>query len=149
MIRLIDWNAMFAQPLQKWAVFPKLIEHVPGYAPPGLPKENTYLDFAQDKAYFAAILKEKELTRTGKTSISDLVQTSTERSFFEMSHNVATVHKEFAQRYCKRTKENADAAMRALESFLADNPGFNRSDAVVMEVEAELKALAGNAECGS
>lgn len=140
---------MFAQPLQKWAVFPKLIEHVPGYAPPDLPPEYAYLDFAQDKAYFLAVIKEKELARTGMTRISELVEGSTERSFFEMSHNAPAVHREFARRFCKRTKGNVDAAMKELERFLSDNPGFSRSDIEVMEVEAELKLLICNPEYGS
>lgn len=129
---------MFAQPLQKWAVFPKLIEHVPGYAPPDLPTEYTYLNFAQDKAYFVAILKEKELKRTGKTSIAGLVEGSTERSFFEMSHNAPAVHREFASRFCNRTKENVNAVARELECFLSQNSGFGRSDVGVVDVEEEL-----------
>jgi hypothetical protein len=141
---LIDWDLMSAQPLQKWAVFPKLIEHIPGAAPPDLPAEYTNLDFAQDKAYFVAVLAEKERKQTSKTDIAKLVESSTERVFFEMSHNAPTVHKEFAERFCKRTRANVEAARRELGRFLAENPGISRDDAVVVDVERKLEELLVN-----
>jgi hypothetical protein len=135
---------MSAQPLQKWAVFPKLIEHIPGAAPPDLPEEYTNLDFAQDKAYFVAVLAEKERKQTFKMDIAKLVESSTKRAFFEMSHNAPTVHKEFAERFCRPMRANVEAARRELGRFLAENPGISRDDAVVAEVERELEELLAN-----
>ncbi|RDL30699.1 uncharacterized protein BP5553_10044 [Venustampulla echinocandica] len=141
---LIDWNLMSAQPLQKWAVFPKLIDHIPGAAPPDLPAEYTYLNLAQDKAYFVAVLAEKERKNTSKMDVAKLVESSTERTFFEMSHNALTVHRKFAERFCKRAKANVEGARRELELFLAKNPGISRDDAGVVDVEKELDRLLAN-----
>ncbi|KAI9761408.1 MAG: hypothetical protein M4579_001058 [Chaenotheca gracillima] len=138
---LLDWDLMSAQPLQKWAVFPKLIEHLPGAAPPDIPAESMYLDFAQDKAYFVKVLKEKEKKLLSAANIAKLVQSSTKRAFFEMSHNAPTVHKEFADRYCKRTKVNVEAATNELECFLAGNPSISPNDIGIKDVEIRLKEL--------
>lgn len=138
--RLIDWNLLFAVPLQKGAAFPKLIEHIPGAAPPDLPPELKYLDFSQDKAYMVATLAEKErkLTANGMTPITDLVKGSTERTFFEMSHNYPSVHTEFAQRYCRRRKENVEAAREELARFFAENSEFSREDERMLRGSREL-----------
>ncbi|KAK2765227.1 hypothetical protein FQN54_008926 [Arachnomyces sp. PD_36] len=143
-IGLIDWNLMFAQPLQKGAVFPKLIEHIPGAAPPDLPAELQYLDFTHDKDYLVATLAEKEGKQNKESGIpvANLVKNSTQRAFFEMSHNFPDVHTEFARRHCQRTKENIDAAKKELEIFLSRNPEFSHEDESVIDVERELNALA-------
>ena len=64
-----------------------------------------------------------------------------------MSHKPPAVHKEFAQKFCERTRENVNAAMKELECFLPENPDFNRSDIAVVEVEKQLDLLADNADC--
>lgn len=139
---------MFAQPLQKGAVFPKLIEHIPGAAPPDLPSELQYLDFAEDKEYFVAALSEKEgrQSKDGKTPIADLVKNSTERAFFEMSHNFQAVHPEFAKRHCQRTKENIEAAKEELEKFISKDTEFTDTDGSVVDVKRELEVLSGSTE---
>ncbi|KAI9841307.1 MAG: hypothetical protein M1837_000793 [Sclerophora amabilis] len=142
---LLDWDLMSAQPLQKWAVFPKLIEHLPGAAPPDVPAQLAYLNFAQDKAYLVTTLTKKEKKRTGTTDTAKLVESSTERAFFEMSHNAPTVHQEFAGRYCQRTRANVEAARRELERFVAENPSISCGDASMMEVESELEKLLADA----
>ncbi|KAI9669571.1 MAG: hypothetical protein M1817_004614 [Caeruleum heppii] len=143
---LIDWDLMSAQPLQKWATFPKLIEHLPGAAPPDVPAQLSYLDFAQDKAYLVQILTEKQKKRSDTVDIAKLVETSTERAFFEMSHNAPTVHQEFAERNCRPTRANLEAARSELVRFLADNPSIHRDDAGVKDVEKRLDELLANVD---
>lgn len=122
--RIIDWDFTFAQPLQKCAVFPKLLENVPGGAAPHLSEPFCYPDLAYDKAYFLSILAKKEKKKTGENSISKLIETSTERNFFEVSHHVAKVHEEYAARFCERSLENIRAALRQCDEFVADNNEF-------------------------
>ncbi|KAI9824785.1 MAG: hypothetical protein M1832_001613 [Thelocarpon impressellum] len=121
---------MSAQPLQKWATYPKLIEHLPGAAPPDIPAELCYLDFAQDKAYLVQKLAEKQNKRSVTVDIAKLVETSTERAFFEMSHNAPTP-----------TSAKLEAARTELVRFLEENPSISRNDAGVREVEERLDAL--------
>ncbi|MCJ1251602.1 hypothetical protein MMC30_008837 [Trapelia coarctata] len=129
----------FAHPIQKCAVLPKLLENVPGGAPPDLPGPLAYLDLAADKKFFLSALAEKEKKRTGTTDMTKLIETSSNRNFFELSHHVAAIHQEFAVRFCTRSGENLTAAMEELEHFLADNTGFSRDDLVIMEVVKSLR----------
>jgi hypothetical protein len=52
------------------------------------------------------------------------VKSSTERAFFEMSHNAPTVHKEFAESFCKWTRANVEVAMREIGRFLVIQLGI-------------------------
>jgi len=136
---LIDWDFSFAQPLQKSAVFPKLLKNVPGGAPPDIPGPLAYLDLAADKVYFLSTLAEKEKQRTCATNLTRLIESPSNRNFFELSHHVATVHQEFAVRFCTRSRENLAAAMKEIEHFLAGNDAFNRDDPVIVEVVKSMR----------
>lgn len=68
--RLIDWDFNFAQSLQKRVVLPKLLENVPGGAPPDVPGPLAYLDLAADKTFFLPALAEKEKEGLGMTRIT-------------------------------------------------------------------------------
>ncbi|KAB8210286.1 hypothetical protein BDV34DRAFT_220878 [Aspergillus parasiticus] len=138
---IIDWDCNFAVPLQKAATFPKLLENVPGGAPPGLPATHAYLDFAADKRYFLSNLAEKEMKRTNGTSITQLMETSSERNFFEMSHHRVPVHRGFVSRFCSRTRENVGAALKEVERFLDINPMFKASDEAIVRTVQMLEAL--------
>lgn len=92
-VSVIDWDFTFAAPLQKAVTFPKLIENVPGAAPPDIPEQLAYLDFSADKSYFLRILAAKETEKRESTSIAKLMGDSSERNFFEMSLHRAPVHK--------------------------------------------------------
>jgi hypothetical protein len=91
-----------------------------------------------------AVSRGKEWKQTSKMDIAKLVESSTERAFFEMSHNALTVHKESAERFCKRTRANMEVARRELGLFLPGNPGISRDDAGVVDVERELEELLVN-----
>ncbi|GAB1194032.1 hypothetical protein APSETT444_003269 [Aspergillus pseudonomiae] len=138
---IIDWDCNFAVPLQKAATFPKLLENVPGGAPPSLPATHAYLDLAADKSYFLSILAEKERKRTNGTSITRLMETSRERNFFEMSHHRVPVHREFVSRFCPRTSENVLAALKEVERFLDINAMFKASDEAIARTVQTLEAL--------
>ncbi|KAE8421313.1 hypothetical protein BDV36DRAFT_292508 [Aspergillus pseudocaelatus] len=131
----------FAVPLQKAATFPKLLENVPGAAPPGLRETHAYLDFASDKRCFLSILAEKERARTNGTSITQLMETSSERNFFEMSHHRVPVHREFVSRFCSRTRENVYAALKEVGRFLDIDPTFEASDESIVRTVQTLEAL--------
>ena len=122
---MIDWDFTFAVPLQKAATFPKLVENVPGGAPPKTPKELAYLDFSADKTYFLDILSKKEKEINGKSIIAGLMNNSSERNFFEMSLHRVPVHEEFVKRFCTRSPENVKAALKEMDSFLASNPEYS------------------------
>lgn len=138
---IIDWDFNFAVPLQKAATFPKLLENVPGAAPPGIPDSHAYLDSSADKSYFLSIFAEKERQRTNGTLISKLMETSSERNFFEMSHHRSPVHREFVRRFCPRTGENVHLALKEARRFLDVNPAFKASDEAVVKTVQTLKQL--------
>lgn len=121
---LIDWDFTFASPLQKAATFPKLLENVPGGAPPEIPETHAYIDLSTEKSYFLTVFAEKERQRTDNTSITRLIETSGERNFFELSLHRPSVHKEFAKRFCFRTPRNIRAALAEIDNFLAANADF-------------------------
>ena len=108
-------------PLQKAATFPKLLENVPGGAPPDLPSEDAYVDLAAEKQYFLSVLFREETRRTGATSITRLIESSSERNFFEMSLHRLPVHQEFVKRFCLGTPANLAAASAQLLHFRAAN----------------------------
>jgi hypothetical protein len=139
---LIDWDAAFALPLQKSAVWPKLLETIPGAIPPHLPEPLHNLDFSADKAHFLSVFSQKEQQRTGKTDIAKLIETSSERNFFEMSHHYQTVHPEFVARFCGRSRGNLEAALGEVEGFLGNgsNAGFEGDEGVV-EVGREIEGM--------
>lgn len=112
---------------------------MPGGAPPDVPGPFAYLDLAADKTFFLSALAEREKQRTGTTKITRLIETSSERNFFELSHNVAAIHLEYAVRFCTRSRENLTAAMEEIEHFLADNTGFSRDDSVIVDVEKAIR----------
>ncbi|KAI9821475.1 MAG: hypothetical protein M1832_003322 [Thelocarpon impressellum] len=148
---VIDWDFTSATPLQVAATFPKLLENVPGGAPPEIPESLAYVDLSADKASFLRILAAKEKARAnGNTAITTLVESSSERKFFEMSLHRRAVHREFVERFCARTRENVLAASAQVEPFLVANLRFfGGSDAAMVEVAAELEKLKAETEKGS
>jgi hypothetical protein len=150
---VIDWDFSFAQPLQKHAVFPKLLENVPGGAPPELPNALAYQDLAADKAYFVSLVAEKEKQQSGtrlkstmttsasKPLLAHIIESSSERNFFELSHHIYPVHQEFVRRYCPRTHENLVAARAQMDHFLAINIGFSDDSQPVTNLIDQLKHL--------
>jgi len=144
-IRIIDWDFAFAHPLQKCAVFPKLLENIPGAAPPDLPESLAYINFRVDKAYLLSVLAEKERqrgNRTGRTTdFTKLIETSSERNFFEQSHHIVTTHREFASRFCERSHDNVVSALKQINSFVAKNPEFSHHDGALVDVVMYLEDL--------
>ena len=136
----------FALPLQKCAVWPKLLENIPGASPPHLPEPLRNLDFSADKAYFLSVFSRKEHQRTGKTEIAKLIETSSERNFFEMSHHYPTVHPEFVARFCARTMESLKAPLEQIDQFLANvnTAEFGKDDEGIGEVRREIDGLLEN-----
>jgi hypothetical protein len=140
-------NFTFAQPLQKCAVLPKLLENVPDTAPPDLPDALAYIDFRADKSFFLSTFSQKEEQQQqhektgGTTSLAKLIETSGERNFFELSHHVIPAHKEFVARFCQRNRENSIAALEQMDHFLDDNTQFSCADAVVSDVVKALEEM--------
>lgn len=128
-------------PLQKAATFPKLLENVPGAAPPDLPQSHAYVDLSADKTYFLSVLEEKERERTNNTSITKLMKDSSERNFFEMSLYREPVHREFIRRFCPRTDENICLALKEVERFLDGDSNFAAGDEAIAKTIQTLKEL--------
>jgi hypothetical protein len=127
---VIDWDFTFATPLQKAATFPKLLENVPGSAPPSLLKTHAYLNLSADKSYFLAIFSKKEKQRTNRTSIAKLIKTFSNCNFFEMSLHRPPVYKEFVKKFCLCTHKNILTALAEVDKFLAANTNvqFDRNN---------------------
>ena len=144
--RFIDWDFTFAQPLQKAATFPKLLENVPGGAPPDIPEDIAYLDLTTEKEYFLATFAAKEMRDFGSNTVTRLIASSSERNFFEASLHRAPVHKEFVKKYCSRNQQAIIAAKGELNSFLERNPLFASEDyqSTISEVYSMLEELNAN-----
>lgn len=73
--------------------------------------------------------------------IAHLIESSSERNFFELSHNYPLVHQEFVTRYCPRTHENLAAARTQIDHFLAINSEFSSDSQLVINVITKLEQL--------
>ncbi|KAI5777191.1 hypothetical protein EDC01DRAFT_597930, partial [Geopyxis carbonaria] len=105
---LIDWDYTAALPLQKAAVWPKLLHTLPGGGGVGG-------ELAADKELFLRIFAAQERARTGATALTELIATSEERAFFEVAHHVAPIREAWVERYCDlRDEGNLSAAEREL-----------------------------------
>jgi hypothetical protein len=150
---IIDWDFTFVRPLQKHAVFPKLLENVPGAAPFDVPPSLAYLDFKSDKEYFVSIVADKE-AQLGKSigqkpSVAMLLKSSSERNSFEMSHHIAAVHDEFVRRFCERTRKNIQAAREQIGCFITQNPEFSDDDEAIRDVTKYLDEQLAKLESGN
>lgn len=117
--RVVDWDDAYAVPLQKAAVYPKLLEFAPGDEFPDLPDDYIEPDLSVEKASFLTVLAEKEHALTGCTKLAKLIETSSERNFFELALNRERVRAEWARKYCLRTGDNVREASRSLHDFMA------------------------------
>jgi hypothetical protein len=120
-------------PLQKAAAWPKLLQYTPGNVPPDL--DDNFMEHPADKALFLHMLKEKETLRRGTNSVSSLMETSYERTFFEMSLHMKTVHREWAKLH-PHTVERCQDALHQLALVLLKFPQLDNERAV--EVKKQL-----------
>lgn len=137
---IIDWDSAFAVPLQKAATFPKLLENVPGGVPASVPLSHAYPDLSEEKKYFLQAFSELEYAKTGSDKITNLIQTSSERNFFELSLHRPGVRKEYVRRYCQRTQENKATALEQVDCFLAKNKEFDRESETIMDIVRILRS---------
>ena len=92
-----------AVPLQKAASWPKLFQYVPGAVPYGFSDE--FMPHPNDKQIFLGMLREKERRRRGTETVADLMESSYERNFFEMSFHMKTVHREWIKHHPHTTEQ--------------------------------------------
>ena len=142
---LIDWEVANAVPLQAAACYPKLLANVPGAAPPHLSTEIACQHLPEEKAYFVSSLADKETRRqaNGTVSIAQLMAGSEERHFFEMSIHCQPILREFVTRFCQRSREHLQAALREMEAFLTTprNSKWNREGVAVQSTLKKLENL--------
>ena len=111
MSRVIDWEFTVASPLQKAATWPKLLQYTPGAVPYG--HSDQLMSHPADQTLFLQLLREKEHRRNGSETIANLVETSYERNFFELSLQMKTVHREWVKAH-PPSSEQYRAALRQL-----------------------------------
>lgn len=111
MRRVIDWDFTVPCPLQKAATWPKLLQYTPGAVPYG--HSDRLMSHPADQAVFLQLLRDKERWRIGSETIANLVETSYERNFFELSLQMKTVHQEWVKAH-PPTCEQYDEALRQL-----------------------------------
>lgn len=144
---IIAWHLTFAYPLQKAATLPFLFESIPGLSPPAGGEALKALDRTPEKDYFLSVFAAKEMTLTGKTTVSELIQTCRERAYFEMSHHYHSIRAEFIKQPGFHTAEHVAAAMEQLQEFLNSNPEFYCEEDVVLDTIQELYALEEDLLC--
>lgn len=127
-------------PLQKAAVWPKLLQYTPGNVPPG--HSDAIMEHNVDKIKFLEMLKEKELLRRGTSSVSSLMKTSYERNFFEMALHMKTVHGEWVKAH-PQTAEGWRKALHQLDDLILKEPELrnNLSEKVKEVLQERLNKL--------
>jgi len=111
MSSVIDWDFTVASPLQKAATWPKLLQYTPGAVPYG--HSDRLMSHPADQAMFLQLLREKERQRNCSETVANLVETSYERNFFELSLQMKTVHQESVKAH-PPSSEQYKAALRQL-----------------------------------
>jgi aminoglycoside phosphotransferase (APT) family kinase protein len=116
---IIDWDFTVAAPLQKAATWPKLLQYTPGAVPYG--HSDQFMSHPADQEIFLQLLRQKERIRNGSETVANLVETSYERNFFELSLQMKSVHNEWVRAH-PPTKEQYHAAVGQLISLQRRNP---------------------------
>ena len=138
---IIDWDVTFAMPLQKAASWPKLLQYIPGAVPPG--NDDRFMSHPEDKKLFLRLVEDKEVRRRGTSIVSKLMESSYERTFFEMSLHMKTVHYEWIKRY-PHTSSRLKDALHQLDEIIAKYPEL-RCDEAALETRKNLMVkLASN-----
>ena len=109
---IIDWNAGVALPLQTAASWPKLLQYIPGWVPPGF--SNEFMEHPNDKTIFLDMLRKKEHQRHGTEIYASVMESSYERQFFEWSFHIKAAHDEWEKRH-PPSKKDFIAALDQLE----------------------------------
>jgi hypothetical protein len=112
--RIIDWDFTVASPLQNLATWPKLLQYTPGLVPPGHSDE--FMSHPADQETFIQLLRGKERRRYGSETIANLVETSYERNFFELSLQMKTVHQQWIKAHPPTQSEAALGQLLLVES---------------------------------
>ena len=91
-----------------------------------------------------SILAKKERQRediTGKrTDFTSLIESSSERKFFELSHHIVATHREFIARFYPRIRKNLESALEHADCFVANHPELDREMKCVRNIIADLIA---------
>lgn len=128
MCRIIDWDTVAYVPAPAAIQPPLFIANVPGFRNDNVPED---MNFAEDRAYLEAAIR-RVSTPEAATVIADLLATSTERQFFEMSLRNKRINEE----YIRLRVGNADVVDKKmmigqLESFLMANEDLSRHASIV------------------
>jgi hypothetical protein len=142
MNRIIDWDFTVASPLQKAATWPKLLQYTPGAVSYG--HSDRFMSHPADQAVFLQLLRDKERRRNGSETLPNLVETSYERTFFELSLQMKTLHQEWVKAH-PPTSEQYTAALLQLSLVQPRIPRqyYHHFDDVRRELSSRLE---GNQE---
>ena len=69
-----------------------------------------------------------------------LIETSSERNFFEESLYRPAVREEFVKAFCQHNPQNLSAALMEMDRFLVANPDFCENDRHIAETIKLLKS---------
>jgi len=133
--------------LQVAVCFPLFIATIPGFvnAPIHSPSLAGYLDdpYIEDRRYFLETFKKQEIKRFGTTRLSDLLESSCTRQFFQLSLDYASVKHQFSRLHCPRTRQTMEDALVQLELFLV-REGTYSGNAAVLETMQKIKDFIEN-----
>jgi hypothetical protein len=127
---VIDWDISQFVPLQVAVCFPLFISSVPGYKSEQLPSWDTDV-YAEDRQYFVEMFRQREVELFGSEWMAKLLETCTQRQFFQMSFNMPLVHQEYGKLKCIQSVESHKAAMKQLDLFLERRPEYKGTPAVL------------------
>lgn len=133
--RLIDWDLATLVPLAAAVHFPGFLANIPGWNTPGRPE---HFGFAEDREYLLQRL-EAEMSEMPLMlrRVLDLLGTSSERQFFELSLIIKKVNFEYIRLRSSQHIAQQDhlAMMKQLEGFLDRNQEFRDAKEITAIVE--------------
>ena len=118
---VIDWDYVERVPLRSSVQYPLFIANIPGW-PNHDVRDSAVAD--HERANFLNAIRQLEDTRKIDHRISNLLENSEERLFFQTSLHHEKVNREYIKLYGARTYASLIAAGDELKYFLVLNPRF-------------------------
>ncbi|KAI9711569.1 MAG: hypothetical protein M1820_002134 [Bogoriella megaspora] len=131
---IIDWDTAVIVPSPAAVWHPLFIADIPGWQNDDVPEGMTFED---DREYLENEMRSLA-TRTGKTQeVVDLLVTSYERQFFELSLRNKRINKEYVRQRLENVKPDSSAVLQQLAEFLSRYESM-RSHPTVLDLATRL-----------
>lgn len=122
--RVIDWDTASWVPAPAAIQHPLFIANIPGIRNDDAPQD---MDFTEDRAYLENAIR--ELCVDG-SNVADLLATSRERQFFELSLRNKRVNEEYIRLRCGRVANSQQILEQELEEFFHKHAGMRDNPAL-------------------